>query len=122
MKSFDINQNFPTLEEAGVDWKESIGESVMQRFSLEAAYSNLEEIMQCVVDKSAYPHSIDAYVALVNVLEGPRWVVLCAATGIHVLREHYAGEGYNPGAFTEMARAIRLLGEAILSTKATENA
>ena len=122
VNSFNSNQNYPTLEEAGVNWTEAVGESVMQRSSLEAAYLNLEEIRQCMIDKSAYPHSLDAYVAAVNALDGPRWVVLCAATGIHVLRDYSAGTGYNAGSLTEMMAALNHLITAILDTKATENA
>ena len=122
MNSFNSNQNYPTLEEAGVNWTEAVGESVMQRASLEAAYLNLEEIRQCMINKSAYPHSLDCYVAAVNALEGPRWVILGAATGIHVLRDHLAGAGYNMGSLTEMMVALNHLATVILDTKATENA
>ena len=122
MNSFSSNQNYPTLEEAGVNWTEAVGESVMQRASLEAAYLNLEEIRQCMIDKSAYPHSLDCYVAAVNALEGPRWVILGAATGIHVLRDYLAGTGFNMGSLTEMMVALNHLATVILDTKATENA
>ena len=122
VNEFNTNQNYPTLEEAGLNWTEAVGESVMELASIEAAYLNLEEIRQCMINKSTYPHSIDCYVAAVNALEGPRWVILSAATGIHVLRDYLAGRGINMGSLTEMSVALNRLAIGILGTKATENA